>query len=224
MFDENFTFDCARSPSIGSGSTATRDSSRSVSPCSASSPFPPPRLSVGDLAAQFADQRIRTESAICYDTCETYANNDGDDAGWSIPSVEDISDNSLSRSRTFPQRPHSPSRRIQRQVNTRLLCSASHHRDIAALVSRMVDSNEQCSVLSSGSRSPTNDDEGYGSDGDQHMSGAAATRCSSTTTIRTRPEFRRSSEYKSSGSSVTKNVRQRKNDGQRKARGPQQKP
>jgi len=217
LFDDNFSFDSPRSPSIGSSSAATRDSSRSVSPCSSAIPFPPPRLSITDLATQFADQRLRKESRICYDSCEAYANNDGDEMGWSIPSIDDENCAPLARSRTHPQRPHSPSRRTQRQLNTRLLCSKTHRRDIAALVTRMVESSEQCSI------SPTtpvaaHDDEGYSSESEER---SMTSRRSSVATIKSRPEFRRSSEYKSGGTCVTKNVRLRKkSDGHRRIKTP----
>jgi len=213
---ENFSFDSPRSPSIESSTAGTRDSSRSVSPFSPSAPFPPPRYSMTDLSAEFAGQRIRRESPICYDSCEAYANNDDDDAGWAIPPIDDADCRTLSRSRTFPQRPHSPSRRAQRQLNTRLLCSASHHRDIAGLVSRMVDSNEQCSIAPSGSLSPTRveqEDEGYSSGNEPAV---PSSRRSSVATIRSRPEFRRSSDYKSGGIAVSKNIRLRKNDNTRR--------
>ena len=218
MFDENFSFDSPRSPSIGSSTTATRDSSRSVSPCSAAGPFPPPRFSVTDLAAQFADQRIRKESPICYDDCQAYANND-DDANWSIPSIEDSDFNQLSRARTFPQRPHSPSRRVQRQLNTQLLCSASHHRDIAALVSRMVDSKDQCSITPPGSMTPTrseDEDEGYDSGEDSIMS--TTFRRSSVATVRSRNDSRRGSDLKNGGACVNKNIRFRKDRNYRRVR------
>lgn len=221
MFDENFSFDAPRSPSTGSSTAATRDSSRAVSPCSPTTPFPPPRLSVTDLAAHFACQRIRTASQVCYDTCESYANTDGDEAGWSVPSTEVTDDNPsnrLSRSRTFPTRPHSPSRRAQRQLNTRLLCSTTHRGDIAALVARMVESKEQCSVSTSGSNSPSHEDEGYSSennDNDREMSGTSTSRRSSVATVK----YRRSSDYKGiGGACVSKNVRLRKREPTRRVR------
>lgn len=221
MFDENFSFDSPRSPSIGSSTAATRDSSRSVSPCSSTTPFPPPRMSVTDLAAHFASQRIRTTSQICYDSCEPYANNDGDEAGWSIPSIEDADDNNsnrLSRSRTFPTRPQSPSRRAQRQLNTRLLCSTSHLRDIAALVEGMVESNDQCCISTSGSSLLSHEDEGYSSDSndnDHEMAGMPASRRSSAATVK----YRRSSDYKGMGvACVSKNVRLRKRETARRVR------
>ena len=211
MFDENFTFDAPRSPSIGSTTTATRASSRSVSPCTNSSPFPRPRFSVTDLAAQFADQRLRKESAICYDSCEAYANND-DDADWSIPSVnDDEAFNQLQRARTFPTRPHSPSRRTQRQLNSRLLCSTSHHRDIASLVAKMVKTQDQCSITPPGSTTPTraeHEDEGYNSGSDVEMQ-LPTSRRSSAATIRSRLD-RRGSDMRSSGACVNKSIRFRK--------------
>ena len=211
MFNENFSFDSPRSPSLDSNTTTTtQQSSRSVSPCSAAGPFPSPRFSVTDLATQFAGQRLRKESTICYDSCESYANND-DDAGWSIPPIDD--DNcysTLSRSRTFPQRPHSPSRRVQRQLHTRLLCTPSHHRDISALVSRMVDAKEQCSITPPGSTTPVDDheDEGYSSSDEPGLS--SASRRSSVATVKSRQSYRRSSDMKSTGACVSKNVRFRR--------------
>jgi hypothetical protein len=216
MFDENFTFDSPRSPSIGSSTTMTRDSSRSVSPCSAASPFPPPRMSVTDLAAQFAGQRLRREATICYDSCEAYANNDGDEDGWAIPPID--SSDSLSRSRTFPQRSQSPSRRMQRQLNTRLLCNTSHHRDIAALVSRMVESNDQCSITPPGSTTPAHEDEGYSSENEEAMSGMSTSRRSSLALTKSRTDYCRGSDRRGSRASVSKDVRFRKNDKSRRVR------
>lgn len=224
MFDENFTFDSPRSPSIESSISATRDSSRSVSPCTNSSPFPPPRFSVTDLAAQFADQRLRKESAIYYDNCEAYANNDGD-ADWSIPSVDDDEEfNQLQRARTFPVRPSSPSRRTQRQLNTRLLCSASHHRDIATLVAKMVNTKDQCSITPPGSTTPTraeHEDEGYDSGSDVEMV-LPTSRRSSAATIRSRIDSRRGSDMRSSGACVNKSIRFRKDRNHRRIRSAEQ--
>lgn len=219
MFDENFSFDTPRSPSIGSSSTATRDTSRSVSPCSAASPFPPPRFSVTDLAAQFADQRIHKQSRICYDSCESYANLDNDE-DWSIPSAENDDYSTLSRSRTFPQRAHSPSRRTQRQVNSRMLCNVSHHRDIAALVARMVDSKEQCSVSRSDSFVPVaadeDEDEGYNSFEDSEMAGTS--RRSSLAALATRHDVRRASNTSRTGACVSKAIRLRKDNHHKRIR------
>jgi hypothetical protein len=221
MFDENFTFDSPRSPSLGSSTSATRDSSRSVSPCTQSVPFPPPRFSVTDLAAQFADQRIRKESSICYDNCEPYANND-DDADWSIPLIDDDEEfKPLSRARTFPARAHSPSRRTQRQLNTRLLCSTSHHRDIATLVARMVNSEDQCSITPPGSTTPTgvaeDEDEGYNTGSDVEMA-VPTSRRSSVATIKSRIESRRGSDLRSGGASVNKSIRLRRDRNHRRTR------
>jgi hypothetical protein len=130
----------------------------------------------------------------------------------------------LSRSRTFPQRSQSPPRRIQRQMNSRLLCSTSHHREIAAIVSRMVESNEQCSITPPDSTMPAHEDEGYSSDSDEPMNGPSSSRRSSVATIKSRPDFRRSSDYKSGGTCVTKNVRFRKNEGLKRIRSAQDKP
>ena len=216
MFNEDFSFDTSRSPSVDSTNTATTDSSRSVSPCSAAGPYPPPRFSVTDLAAQFAGQRLRKESPICYDSCDAYANNDDDD-GWSIPPVEVNEADQLPRSRLLPQRSHSPSRRIQRQLNTRLLCSVSHHRDIATLVARMVESNDQCSTAPLSPTSLVNvpePDEGYSSS-DEPMT--ATSRRSSVATVK-RSEYRRSSDLKLGGACVSKNIRFRKDRGHRRSR------
>ena len=219
MFDENFTFDAPRSPSIGSSTNATRDSSRSVSPCTQSVPFAPPRFSVTDLAAQFADQRIRKDASIYYDSCETYANND-DDADWSIPSIDDDEDfKQLSRARTFPTRSHSPSRRTQRQLNTRLLCTTSHHRDIATLVARMVNSKDQCSITPPGSTTPTrvaeDEDEGYNTGSDVEMA-VPTSRRSSVATTKSRVESRRGSDLRSGGACVNKSIRLRRDRNHRR--------
>ena len=210
MFDENFTFGAPHSPSIGSSASATRDSSRSVSPCTQSVPFPPPRFSVTDLAAQFADQRIRKEASIYYDNCEAYANND-DDADWSIPSIDDDQEfNRLSRARTFPIRSQSPSRRTQRQLATRLLCTTSHHRDIATLVARMVNAKDQCSITPPGSTTPTriaeDEDEGYNTGSDVEMA-IPTSRRSSVATVKSRAESRRNSDLRNGGACVNKSIR-----------------
>ena len=217
MFDENFSFDAPRSPSINSSTAATRDSSRSVSPCSPARPFPPPRFSVSDLAAQFADQRIRKESQICYDSCKSYANLD-EEADWTIPSLEDNDCNALSRSKTFPQRPHSPSQRSQRQVHTRLLCTPSHHRDIASLISSMVDSEDQCYTTSAEAITPPaeQEDEGYNSSGDSEMMDAS--RRSSTVAMSSRILVRRASDMSRTGACVSKSIRVRKDKNHRRIR------
>jgi len=218
MFDENFTFGAPRSPSLDSSkSSSTRDTSRAVSPCSPTGPFPPPSFSVTDLAAQFAGSRLRRDAQICYDSCVAYANND-DDAGWSVePSIEDADLASTSRSRASPQRlsnSHSPSQRSRRQANAGLLCSSSHRHDIAALVARMVDSNEQCSISPSqdtiSSTAALEDDEGYNSsDGFSPIQ----TRRSSLAPIKQRSEYRRSSDMKTTGACVSKSARFRRDKG-----------
>lgn len=224
MFDENFGFGTARSPSLGSANaSSTRDTSRSVSPCSPISPFsPPPRFSVTDLAASFAGQRLHRRSQICYDSCEAYAADD-DDAGWIVQaSIDEDETSPLSRTQTFqrPARPHSPSQRLQRQLTSRLLCSASHHRDISALVAQMVESNEQCSISPPEAMSTPAvvDDEGYDSS-DGSYSGSpltpvqsnTQTRRSSVAASKQRLEYRRSSDItKTAGACVSKGTRFRK--------------
>ncbi|KAF7189014.1 hypothetical protein HII31_09637 [Pseudocercospora fuligena] len=213
MFDANFTFDTPRSPSLDSTShtISTRETSRSLSPCSPTGPYPPPRFSVTDLAASFASSRLRHDSQICYDSCEAYANND-DDAGWEIPR-DDVDLAPVSRSRTLPARPHSPSRRMQRQANTRLLCSTTHTKDIEALVSRMVACQDQCEV-NSDSASPTIevDDEGYDSPD------ANQSRRSSIAVQKTRFDYRRSSDMRATGARVNKTVRCKKDQKHRRIR------
>lgn len=206
MFDENFTF--SRSPSWTSSTSsttpATREPSRSVSPCSPLSAFPPPPqgYSVTDLAAELDRQRIRPDAQIAYQPCDSYANTTDDDSAWDIPPAAttcsdseadstysgstrafstSTSTTSLSRMRSHAvahARSYSPSRRSARQSGTRMLCASSHHaKDIAALVSRMVSSSDQCSVAAppdsipravcsdeeSESAADADDDEGYNS-------------------------------------------------------------
>lgn len=208
MFEENFSFEPARSPSVDSNNTlsSTRDTSRSVSPCSPTTPFPPPTYSVTDLANCFANSRlIRRDAQICYDPCDSYANLD-DDADWRIPSAEDVEYTSTIRSRPLPQQ-RSQSR-TQRQVGARLLCSSSHHKEIAALVSRMVQSGEQCSVTASTvSQGAVTEDEGFD---EGYDSSDATSRRSSLAVPKSRLDYRRSSEMKTSGSCVSKAVRFRK--------------
>jgi len=190
MFDENFTFDSfSRSPSCADSepSPTTREPSRSVSPCSPMSAFPPPQgYSVTDLAADLDRQRIRPDARISYN-CDSYANTTDDDSAWALPPLSDddstysgsistiksCSITSSSRSRTTPARSYSPISRSQRQSNTRMLCASQHHaKDIAELVSRMVSSSDQCAVIAPPDSLPRNmasdeevDDEGYTSAG-----------------------------------------------------------
>lgn len=185
MFDENFSFGAfSRSPSwTSSRSSSTREPSRSVSPCSPLSAFPPPQgYSVTDLAADLDRQRIRPEARIHYQPCDSYANTTDDDSAWDLPPISSDSEadstysgsinattctTGLSRVRAPPARSYSPTRRVQRQSGTRLLCASQHHaKDIAALVSRMVSSSEQCTVVPPPDAIPTQDeadDEGYNS-------------------------------------------------------------
>ena len=199
--------------------TSTHDTSRSVSPCSAVAPHPPPRLSVTDLTSQLAGQRLQQNSLICYDSCEAYANTD-DDSGWEID-VEPFENNSTflssRRSRTIsqrPTRPHSPSQRLQRQVNARMLCSSTHQRDMAVLVSRMVESNDQCSV-SAPEHLPSamcnEEDEGYDSG---EGSTPIPSRRPSLISARPTLNFRRSSDMRTTGACVSKNARVRKDRSQ----------
>ncbi|WPG98827.1 Hypothetical protein R9X50_00162500 [Acrodontium crateriforme] len=209
MFDENFSFAAPRSPSQDSNNTfSTREPSRSVSPCSPAAPVPPLQFTVSDLAAQFAGQRIQRKAQMRYDSCESYANLD-DDAGWELEPVQNNADmQPISRSRTYPQPPHSPSQRQRRQASTLLLCSSTHHRDIAQLVSRMVENNDQCSVTPSNLITPPRaESEEYDSN-DETRRTIAPRRASIA--IPKRVDYRRSSELKSGGNCVSKSARFRR--------------
>lgn len=209
MFDENFSFGTPRSPSLdSSNASSTRDTSRSVSPCSPTGAYPPPSFTVTDLAAQFAGQRIRRDAQMCYDSCEAYAAND-DDAGWSIPPVEEEDFAQISRSRTCPPaRSHSPTTRVRRQANARLLCTSSHREELAQLVSRMVQRNEQCSVTSppDSLSAVVDEDEGY--DSSEGLTPVQSRR-SSNANNRIKAGLRRSSDMKSTGACVSKCARLR---------------
>lgn len=202
---EDFTFDAARSSSVDSNNTTstTRDTSRSVSPCSPTGPIPQPTYTMTDLAACFAKSKmIRREAQICYDECDSYANLD-DDADWQIP-TEDVAYTPAIRSRPSQQRSQS---RSQRQVSARLLCSTSHHKDIASLVSRMVESGDQCSVtLSTESSCGSPVDEGLTCD-EGYDSSDAMSRRLSLAVPKTRLDYRRSSDFKTKGACVSKAVR-----------------
>lgn len=256
MFDENFTF--SRSPSWTSSSSSastsdptTRSPSRSVSPCSPLSAFPPPPqgYSVTDLAADLDRQRIRPDAQIAYQPCDSYANTIDDDAAWDIPTATTCSDSegdsaysgsmraiststststtSLSRMRSQPaSRSYSPSRRTARQSGTRMLCASTHHaKDIAALVSRMVSSSDQCSVAAppdsipravgsdEDSEDAEADDEGYNScsPADKFLPGASRRATISKRDL----EYRRAydSRSKSGGSAaIAKEIRFRSKD------------
>jgi hypothetical protein len=182
-----------------------------------------------DLASCLGRSRLRADAQICYDACDAYAGNPDDDAGWQLdpPPTSSSSYGSSSSRPTSSSAPRPSARssnhRARRQSNSRLLCSTSHHRDIAALVARMVDCQEQCSIAAPGPASAAlrhddggddDDDEGYDSCGffdpdPSHRSaavGAAPQR-------RPRLEYRRSMELKASiggGACVSKSIRLRK--------------
>ena len=230
MFDENFSFgSCSRSPSwTGSDFSSTREPSRSVSPCSPMSAFPPPQgYSVTDLAADLDRQRIRPDARICYQSCESYANTTDDDAAWDIPPIcsdsEGDSTYSGSIARTtsatslarMPARSYSPTRRNARQSGTRMLCASSNHaKDIAALVSRMVSSSDQCSVTqppdsiprTAASSDEEAEDEGYNSSGTGDDSRSSARR---DTLTRRDAEYRRALDARRIGGApaIAKEIR-----------------
>lgn len=212
LFDTNFSFSAPSSPSSTDDSTTcTRSSSRAVSPCSTAPAYPPPRFSMTDLSAHFASQNLRTPNAqMAYESCDAYANLDGDEEGWAIPSAEDDEDDAtvdaLRRVRSY-----SPGRRERRQQTARLLCTTNHRGEIAALVARMVARGEQCAVSSS----PTTgcqEDEGYGSDNDEMMSGTSAGSSRRPSLIPSRSRL----DSKGGAACVKKNVRVRKGTKERR--------
>jgi hypothetical protein len=93
--------------------------------------------------------------------------------------------------------------RSQRQANTRLQCQPSHARDISTLVERMIASGEQCLICSPAQdeEPPTQEeDEGiYMGESDYQQAVAAQTL-----------NYRRSSDFSSAQSYVTKSIRVRK--------------
>ncbi|SMR50899.1 unnamed protein product [Zymoseptoria tritici ST99CH_1A5] len=235
MFSPTFTFDApTRSSSLTS--TTTRSSSRSVSPCSSR---PDQIYTVTDLAASFQNSKLlRRDAQICYDSCDAYANTADDDAAWAIPSMEEDEDEDVvnvpvlswakSRSRTgtaTTERANSPtSRRNQRQVSTRRLCSsATHRRDIEALVKRMVEREEQCAISSAacssaneveettGVNGMAESDEGYDSEVSLRRVVTSATDDGGMRrVISVSTEVRRASEMRVNGACVSKAVRFRR--------------
>lgn len=95
---------------------------------------------------------------------------------------------------------------MARQLNTRLLCSSSHAKDIAALVEQMVESKEHCNVSESTMIKNDVDDEGY----DSGSGSNATSRRSSLAVQRSRMDYRRTSDMKAGGARVCKAVRQKK--------------
>jgi hypothetical protein len=99
-----------------------------------------------------------------------------------------------------------------------MCASASHHRDIAALVKRMVERNEQCSVSRTASSESLEqdgelvDDEGYDSG---ETAGLRRVVSSSEALMRRREgcEVRRASEMRFGGACVSKQVRFRRGGG-----------
>ena len=242
MFDENFSFSSfSRSPSCADSepSPTTREPSRSVSPCSPMSAFPPPQgYSVTDLAADLDRQRIRPDARICYQECNSYANTTDDDSAWALPPMSDSEGDSAysgsittikscsitSRSRTAPARSYSPISRSQRQSNTRMLVASQHHaKDIAELVSRMVSSSDQCAVIAPPDALPRNvasdeeaDDEGYTSAGVSSDSAPSSRR---GTIAKREFECRRASRRTTGGSAaIAKDIRFRRDQSHRRHR------
>lgn len=224
MFSRNFSFEAPRFPERSptysdSNSITTRDTSRSVSPCSTSASSSTSysiksnsrqdhNASVTDITSQFASHRLRREALIAYEPCDSYANLDDDDAAWRPEGADEGWFCTRERSRTsIVQRPHSPSRRTQRQVNTRLLCSGNHRAEIARLVERMVERGDQCEIAPPTSIThpvlAAEEDEGYDSDD------ASGLRSRSSSGHTSRP---RSWEYKGSmtHARVSKSIRSRR--------------
>ena len=114
------------------------------------------------------------------------------------------------RVRTSPTRSYSPNRRLQRQANTRLLCSASHQDDITSLLSRMMDTN-QCNITGPEPRTsplattPIEEDEGSDST-------ECTSRRTSITNLKKGVEYRRASDMRRTGASICKNGRFRTKD------------
>nr|POE66215.1 hypothetical protein CFP56_54477 [Quercus suber] len=169
---------------------------------------------LGFLSTLFAHSRLRTESTICYDPCDAYANLD-DDAGWII-SDSPTSDYRPSASTTFASIRSSSSshHRSARQSHARLLCSSAHRHDIAALVARMVQSRDQCSVVAHTELHPSElvpgaEDEGY--DSSEMDDGETSYSRRSSRAIPPRSlEYRRSSDMRCGSTCVNKTTRFRK--------------
>jgi hypothetical protein len=224
MFAQHFTFDTQPSPALRPQqyTSSTRDTSRSVSPCSSTTdPYlPPPRFTVNDLAASLANSRIRPDSQIRYDSCAAYANLDDDDAAWDIPDDDDDDDEDDSPAATSASRPHShlshsPARRIQRQHSTRMLCSLAHAKDIADLVSRMVDAKEQCEVADSDPVKRSSEMLDEDDDGGEMLS---LSRRSSWAVHGARGNHGRTLDVKAGGARVSKTTRGGKKSRQRRRR------
>lgn len=198
---ENFTFDTPRSPSVTSNNTMSTTGSRPVSPCSAISPYPAAEYSVTDLAAAFDRQRLRQNSQIYSQPCDSYAALD-DDAGWTIEPETDVMP--LQRIQSARVRCPSPfRRRIDRQANARLLCSAAHHRDIAALVTKMITEQEQCLVCPPSTITSAADE-------DDTADFTPLSRQSSSLSITRSKDYRRPSDLRKTGASICKDIRLRK--------------
>nr|POE79659.1 hypothetical protein CFP56_07724 [Quercus suber] len=162
---------------------------------------------------------------ICYDPCDAYANLDDDDAGWLV--ADSPTSDYHSASIRAGLAPRSAPHRSLRQSNARLLCSTAHRHDIAALVARMVHSQDQCAVahteLHPSELALAADDEGYDSsemDASSSPSSSSSSSASPSFSSSRRPsmalhrraglEYRRSSDLRCGAPCVSKMTRFRK--------------
>lgn len=93
----------------------------------------------------------------------------------------------------------------------------SHAKDIAKLVSRMVECKEQCNVVSPGNVSlSVEDDEGYNSG--EYTPSQSRRSSMVPAKVRSGLEYRRSSDFKTTGAYVSKAARFRKDKKHRRVR------
>jgi hypothetical protein len=164
-----------------------------------SSPFES-QSSITQLSQQFGELRYTSQPSFASSSPYRQANGDGQ-MDSSLSSADYVG--SLSTS----------SRRVQRQHGVRMLCDPSHLRNIEEMVSRMVESGDQCAIspLRASSIEPAPrqaDDEGYSSEGENRRNGSVSSISSSDSATSTL-SFRRSVDS-ITGACVSKNVRVKK--------------
>jgi hypothetical protein len=128
--------------------------STSLPPLPARLPTPPP-CSMGDLAHILDQQSLRIAVVPSQSLAGEPLTPPSDDVAFATALSHPRPQLTLSTARL-----NSATLRMQRQANVRMQSSSSHRRDIDALVQKMVESEDQCSVCKpSLPPSPTSEDE-----------------------------------------------------------------
>ncbi|GAB7353246.1 hypothetical protein MBLNU459_g3756t1 [Dothideomycetes sp. NU459] len=159
------------------------------------------QLSITQLSQRFSEQRLHQDTPFSIRSNPFASSCDASsDADFSEPLSPRSYVGSMAPSK----------RRTRRQEGVRMLCDPAHLRSIQEMVDRMIQTEDQCAVVSSramslgGESLPTSeDDEGYNSLED------ASTRSNSSSSS-CGLSYRRSADMSVTGACISKNVRQRR--------------